>query len=418
MKGNGLKVEIITIGNEVLRSETRENNGEYLSRILTGSGIEPVRITVLPDDQDLITEEMGKAAGRCDAVIVTGGLGPTVDDLTRQAAIALFGGQTELKDEITESIEKRFRELGLQTPESYRDLARIPAGARVLPNSVGAAPGLALKYGRSEIYLLPGVPAEMHSIFQSFVLPELSGGDGEKKTVIQIFGLMETSVEERLSRLFDERLKAQISITADPAGIKLYLPARLVKDDTIDSLRKLFGSHIFSIASEKMEDVVIDLLKNSGSTLSVAESFTGGLLASTLISVPGASESFLEGFVTYSNESKEERLGVDHRLIGRCGAVSEEVCVSMAQGALKAAGSDIALSTTGIAGPGGATAGKSVGLCYIGMAAQDSVYCRRMQFPGDRYTVRLRGVYVGLDMLRLRLSGEKERLSKYIVTDR
>ena len=376
-----------------------------------------MRITVLPDDQDVITEEMGRAASRCDVVIVTGGLGPTVDDLTRQAAIALLGGHTELKNEITESIEKRFRELGIETPESYRDLARIPAGARILSNSVGAAPGLELKYGRCDIYLLPGVPAEMHSIFQSCVLPEISSGDGEKKTVLHIFGLMETSVEERLSSLFGENMKKEISITADPTGIKLYLPGRLVKDDTIDRLRNLFGSHIFSISSEKMEDLVMDLLKRSGTTLSVAESFTGGLLASTLISVPGASESFLEGFVTYSNESKEERLSVDSELIGRYGAVSEEVCVSMAEGARKASGSDIALSTTGIAGPAGATVKKSVGLCYIGMAAHGSVYCRKMQFPGDRYTVRLRGVYLALDMLRLKLSGEKERLSKYIVRE-
>ena len=412
-----MRIEIITIGNEVLRCETSENNGEYLSDSLTAVGLEPARITVLPDDQDIIAEEMGRAAGRSDAVIVTGGLGPTVDDLTRQAAIDLLGGRTDIKDEITESIKKRFRGLGLEMPESYKDLARIPAGARVLYNNVGAAPGLAIISGRCDLYLLPGVPAEMRSIFQTFVLPELSGRGGEKKIVINIFGLMETSVEERLSGLFGEGLKKEISIIAGPTGIKLYLPGRLVKDDLIDRLRKLFGSHIFSNASEKMEDVVLALLKQSGKTLSVAESFTGGLLASTLISVPGASESFLEGFVTYSNESKIERLGVDAGLIDRYGAVSEKVCISMAEGARSAAGADIAMSTTGIAGPGGATMEKSVGLCYMGLAAQGSVYCRRIQFPGDRYMVRLRSVYIALDMLRLNLSGENERLKKYIVRE-
>ncbi len=410
-----MRIEIITIGNEVLRSETREDNAKYLSTALSSIGLSPERITVLPDILDVIAEEIGRAAERSDLVIVTGGLGPTVDDLTRQAAIALAGGRVEYLDEISNSIEKRFRELGLQTPESYRDLARVPAGARVLSNTVGAAPGLNFKHAGCEIYLLPGVPSEMQSIFKASVLPRLSGRGAGNRVVIDIFGMMETSVEERLSTLFDDDVKKEFSITADPAGIKLYLPGRMAGDGTVERLRDLFGTHIFSAASERMEEVVLGLLKRSGTTISVAESFTGGLLASTLISVPGASESFLEGFITYSNRSKEERLGVDPGLIASYGAVSEQVCISMAKGARIVSGADIALSTTGIAGPGGATAVKPAGLCYVGMSTDDSDYCRKMLFPGDRRTVRLRGAYVALDMLRLRLSGDKERLSRYLI---
>ncbi len=446
-----MRIEIITIGDEVLRDETCENNASYLSRELASAGLELSRIAVLPDDQGIIAEELQLAIERSNVVIVTGGLGPTVDDVTRQAAIEALGGEVEIREDVVEEITVRFDSLGLDMPHGYKDLARVPSGARILKNDVGAAPGLAVKSGECELFLLPGVPAEMHSIFQVSVLPALSVFGLEKKFVIDVFGMMETSVEDKISEIIDDEMIKEISIIAGPTGIRLYLPKRFFvgdgrgltrdnvhvdepgilpgnvsidrlgtpsepgADNMINRLREALGSYIFSFTSEKMEKVVLDLLRESGSTLSVAESVTGGLLASTLVSVPGASDSFMEGFVTYSNESKVNRLGVNAGLIEEYGAVSRETCIAMVRGVRKKAGTDIGLSTTGIAGPGGATGQKAVGLCYIGLATQDVIYCRKMQFPGDRYMVRLRTVYVALDMLRLMLTGNMERLRAYIV---
>ncbi|MBN2072012.1 MAG: nicotinamide-nucleotide amidohydrolase family protein [Candidatus Krumholzibacteriota bacterium] len=413
-----MRIEIITIGNEVLRNETSENNGAYLSSSLTAIGSEPSRITILPDDRGTIRTELEAASKRSDVVIVTGGLGPTVDDVTRLAAIDLAGGRTDISDEITDSIAEKFGERQQAVPKGYIDLARIPAGAKVLPNKVGAAPGLAMKAGESEIYMLPGVPAEMRSIFQASVLPGLTGQDNDIKRVISIFGMMETTAEEILSRVVDSRSMEKISIIAGPDGIRLYLPSKSIGEDQIERLRDEFGSYIFSIASERLEEVVLRMLASSGATLSTAESLTGGLIASTLVSVPGASGSFIEGFITYSNDAKVDRLGVERSLIESFGAVSEEVCVSMAEGAIRVSGSDMALSTTGIAGPGGATGQKPVGLCYLGLAAGSDIFCREIRVAGDREMVRKRCVCTALDMLRLFLSGKEERLAEYrIATD-
>jgi nicotinamide-nucleotide amidase len=373
-----VSIEIITIGDEVLRGETTENNTVWLSMALTAAGLTPSRGTALPDDMDIIRDELSAAAARSETVIVTGGLGPTVDDVTRQAAIDAFGGEVEIHDEIVAGIEERFRELGFEMPAGYRDLARVPAGTELLDNVVGAAPGLALKVGGCRIFMLPGVPAEMKEIFERFVLPQLSSGaDG-------------------LERL---------SIISSPSGISVYLPAGIdagIAARAADSL----GDNLFGEGRDRLEEVVVGMLRERGMTLATAESLSGGMLASMIVSVPGASEVFLEGHVTYSNGSKIRILGVGDRSIATAGAVSEEVCRQMAEGARRISGADVALSTTGIAGPGGATPGKPVGLCWMGLAHAGGTECRKRKMAGDRGMIRLRTACICLDMLRRRLSGE------------
>ncbi len=408
-----MRLEIITVGDEVLRHETREDNARFLSQSLMEIGMEPVRITVLPDDLETISSELSAALERSDGVIVTGGLGPTVDDLTRQAAIAALGGKTDCLEGIVESIEGLFRGLGREMPGGYRDLARVPCGARVLPNGVGAAPGLYIEKAGGGLWLLPGVPAEMREIFTSSVLPSLRRFQGGKRTVFRLFGLPETEAERMLRDVIGEGRMKGVSIIAGPAGVNLYLRSGSVSEAEMKVLRGRFGSFIYTSCAASMEEEVLRLLADRGVTLSVAESLTGGLLASTLISVPGASVSFMEGFVTYSDRSKRERLGVDPVLMERGGAVSGGVCIAMAAGARERSGTDIALSTTGIAGPGGGAAGKAVGLCFIGLVTGGASYCRRMQLSGDRGMIRVRTVYTALDMLRLFLSGETERLEPF-----
>jgi nicotinamide-nucleotide amidase len=405
-----MRTEIITVGDEVLRGETVENNTVWLSRSMTSEGIPPSRQTALPDDMGSIRDELCAAAARSDVVVVTGGLGPTVDDVTRQAAIDAFGGKVDVREEIVAGIERWFKELDLPMPGGYRDLARIPAGADVLANNVGAAPGLALKAGGCAVFLLPGVPAEMKDIFERLVLPRLASGARYRRKVWRVYGLMETAVEERLAPFLGNELMGGLSIISSPSGISVYLPAG-IDEGTAARAAGGLGDHLFGEGRDRLEEVVVGMLRDRGLTLATAESLTGGMLASMIVSVPGASETFLEGYVTYSDESKIRVLGVDEGAIEASGAVSGEVCGQMAEGAVRVSGADVALSTTGIAGPGGAVPGKPVGLCWMGLAYEGATECRERKMAGDRGMIRLRTASTCLDMLRRRMLGTGRRES-------
>ncbi len=401
-----MRIEIITVGDEVLRGETVENNTVWLSIALTSAGIPPWRETALPDSIDVIRDELAAAAERSDAVVVTGGLGPTIDDVTRQAAIDAFGGETEILDGVVEGIERRFEEIGFKMPEGYRDLARVPKGAELLDNIVGAAPALALKAGECGIYLLPGVPGEMKEIFERLVLPRLVSGSEARRNVLKVYGLMETQVEERLAPVLGKGLLENLSIISSPSGISVYLPPG-IDDDIVSRAADSLGDNLFGENGDRLEEVVVGMLRERGMTMATAESLTGGMLASMIVSVPGASETFLEGYVTYSNESKIRILGVEEKAIATDGAVSEEVCGQMAEGAARISGADIALSTTGIAGPGGATEAKPVGLVWMGLNHAGMTECRKRKMGGDRGMIRLRTAFICLDMLRRRLLGQE-----------
>ncbi|MBU8920372.1 MAG: nicotinamide-nucleotide amidohydrolase family protein [Bacteroidales bacterium] len=405
-----MRIEIITVGDEVLRAETRKDNARLLSGILTGIGMEPSRITVIPDDLEIISMEMDAALARSEVAIVTGGLGPTVDDKTRQAAILALGGEVERREDLVEGIEARFCKFGREMPEGYRDLANIPLGAEIFPNRIGAAYGLVVKKDGSSLFLLPGVPAEMEAIFRESILPRLEIAGVRGRETLRIYGMMETGAEEILRGVLDADRMDDVSIIAGPAGIAVHIWKDLVSEDEMNRLRGLFGSYIYTADDLSMEQVVVDRLLSMERSIATAESLTGGLLASAIVSVPGASESFMEGFITYSNEAKAERLGVDMGLIRSVGAVSMEVCVAMADGARQRTGVDLALSTTGIAGPGGGSVEKPVGLVYTGLSTPEGTFCRKMHLPGERQQVRLRTVYQALDLLRLFLVKEYERL--------
>lgn len=409
------RIEIITIGDEVLRGETRENNGVWLSRALIHSGLEPWKITVLPDEMDILVAEFKEAAGRSEAIVVTGGLGPTVDDLTKEALIRALGGGTEIRAGIVEEIAAWFKERGREMPAGYHDQNRVPVGAAIIENPVGLAIGLRVRAGGGEFFLLPGVPAEMQAMFNASVLPALGAPGIDSHIRMRTFGLMETQVEDALRTLLSEDLLKTISIISSARGVDFYIPREPDGAAHAEKAARELGSHIFVEGNARLEAVVVGFLVARRMTVATAESLTGGLIASTLVSVPGSSDTFREGFVTYSNEAKIARLGVSHKTLEAHGAVSEEVCVEMADGARTAAGTDYALSTTGIAGPAGAVPGKPVGLCFAGLAGPEGTFCRKFQFPGDRETVRLRTAYFAIDMLRLALIGEMARLGPFRV---
>lgn len=409
-----VRSEIIAVGDEILRGEVEEHNSSFLSRAMARVGFKPARVTVVPDDLDVLAEEIREATVRSGIVLVTGGLGPTVDDVTREAAIAALGGSTEERDDILEQVEARFRSLGRAMPAAYRDQARVPAGAEVLPNTVGAAVGLRIVGEDFELILLPGVPEEMREMFTRSVLPLLSGRGIDATCRLRTFGLTETELEERLRESFGDDALSRLSIISGPSGVDLYIPAGAGEGFAVGDIRSVLGRRCYTDRDETLEEVLVGLLVERGNTVATAESVTGGLLASTIVSVPGASDILLEGFVAYSNVSKTERLGVDATLIGEFGAVSGEVCIAMARGARERSGADFALSTTGIAGPGGGSAEKPVGLCYVGLATAGTCYGRRFLFPGTRQLVRGRTVYHALDMLRLYVMGAREMLLPYV----
>lgn len=392
-----MRIELIITGDEVLRGAVLEDNSAWISRRLFLAGLAPSRITVLPDDRETLAVEIAAALGRGGEVIVTGGLGPTVDDVTREASIEALGGATEERPEIAASIRRRFEEAGLEMPEGYHRLSVIPAGAEVLENRRGAAPGLKVERGTATLYLLPGVPEEMKSVFVESVLPRLE--QGEPGHVLRVFGLPETAVERRLASALGEKAVRSFSIICGLRGISVYMPPDIpgeAFDLAVESLRP----ELFGVRGESLAEAAVAAAAAAGAKVASAESVTGGMIASMIVSVPGASEVFTAGWVTYGDEAKVDELGVDGDSIAARGAVSAEVCSQMAEGARERAGSGYALSTTGIAGPSGGSAGKPVGLCYIGLATEKGTEVRRSVFHGDREAVRVRAACTALDMLR------------------
>jgi nicotinamide-nucleotide amidase len=414
------RIEIITIGDEVLRGETQENNGVWLSRALIHAGLDPWKITALPDDMDILVEEFRGAAARSERVIVTGGLGPTVDDLTKEALIRALGAKTEFRAEIVAGVEERLASRGRAMIEGYRDQGRVPAGCGIIDNPLGLAVGIRMRAakrggtgigsgadaGSCEFFLLPGVPAEMHAMFEASVRPALGAPGIDSHIRMRTFGLIETEVEDALRRVLPPEVLKTIAIISSPKGIDFYVPREPDGVLHASNAARELGSCVYAEGNERLEAVVVGLLVGRRMTVATAESVTGGLVASTLVSVPGASDAFREGFVTYSNESKIARLGVRRETVEARGAVSEEVCREMAEGARRAAGADFALSTTGIAGPTGAVPGKPVGQCFIGLAGSDGTDVRRFEFIGGREIVRVRAAFNAIDMLRLALTGE------------
>lgn len=405
-------VEIIAIGDEVLLGEVSEDNTVYLSIVLTSVGLAPQRCAILADNTELIAYELSGAIQRSRIVIVTGGLGPTIDDVTKDAVIEAFGLETEVRSEIVDDIASRFRALGREMSDSYQDQGRVPKGAEILPNTVGAAVGLRIDVGESRLFLLPGVPEEMKVMFTDHVLPALDAPGGVSKKRLRTFGLSETDVEDILRDLIDDELLGALSIISSPSGVDIYVPGD-IKPQVFHAITDALGTTLYGAGEESLEENILRLLANKRKSLAIAESMTGGLVAHLIVSIPGASRQFLEGFVTYSNEAKIERLGLDAEAIQRHGAVSEEVCTAMAVGARDSAGSDCALSTTGIAGPEGGSQQKPVGLCYVGLAAAGECFCKKLRLAGDRDLIRYRAAYAALDLLRLYLMGDNERLEPY-----
>lgn len=409
-----LTAEIIAIGSELLAPDRTDTNSLWLTEKLNSIGIEVRLKTIVGDDDARLEEAIRDATKRSKVVITTGGLGPTEDDITRKVAGRALGRRLLLDESILEELRKKFLSFGQVMPERNSRQAMVIENADVLPNPNGSAPGMFIDHQGVAIVLLPGPPREMRPMFENHVQPRLVGRAGNVRVVrrmLRVAGMGESAVDEKIAPIYTQHENPQTTILFNQSEIEIHLTARgrtedeanILLDRLSGQLEERLGNAVFSFAGEKMEEVVGLKLAVGGYTLAVAESCTGGLIAQRLTDVPGSSKYFMEGVVAYSNESKTRTLGVDPALILENGAVSAPVARAMAQGVRKRAKTDFGLSVTGIAGPGGGTEEKPVGLVYIALSDDVQTKHRELKIPGDRQLIRWRASQAALDILRRRL---------------
>jgi nicotinamide-nucleotide amidase len=410
-----MKTEILSIGSELTSGQNLDTNSQWLSRRLAEVGVAVGWHTTIADDLAANIEAVQIAVRRAKLVLLTGGLGPTQDDLTREVLAKVAGVELVLDPASLEAITAMFRRRGRDMPERNRVQAYSPAGAEVLPNDCGTAPGVWIPIGDAYVGAMPGVPTEMHAMFENQIVPRLaalglSGGVLIQRK-INAFGEGESAVEEKLLDLTRRGHVPEVGITVSDAVISLRILARAatpaeaqVQIAPIEAtIRERLGSLVFGVEAEELQDAVAALLIAKRRTLAVAEGVTGGFLGELLTSVPGSAAWFRGGVIAYDNAVKTEWLGVPQRLLDDHGAVSSQVAEAMAVGCRARLRTDLAVSTVGIAGPAPAGAGKPVGLVYVGLAWEGGSAAGSFNWFGTRAEIRRRTAKLALDRIRLHL---------------
>jgi nicotinamide-nucleotide amidase len=400
------RIELITTGSELLLGFTANTHVNYIARQLAEIGLRLDRHTTVGDHRAEMRNAVSGALGRSDVIIITGGLGPTSDDFTRDVVAELLDRKLVCDEGVAALISERFRKRGIRMPDSVLVQSLVPTGAQVLPNVNGTAPGLVIENAGKLVLLLPGPLRELKLMFEQYVRPVLeknfAPADRPVCRVYKVVGLAESLVEEKVAPALADLPDIELGYCAKMGEVEVHVISKTV-EPAESRIRAALGDTIFGTGEDRLEEVVIQLLTASRQTIATAESCTGGLIANRLTNVSGASEVFLAGYVTYSNESKARLLGVREETLAKHGAVSEEVCRGMAEGCRQHAGTDFALATTGIAGPTGGTPEKPVGLVYIGLATPTRAEVRRHLLLFDRETFKFFASQNGLDMVRREL---------------
>ena len=414
-----MNAEILAVGSELLTPQRVDTNSLYLTQKLNEIGVEVVAKAIIGDDRARLTAAIEMARARTLLVILTGGLGPTEDDVTREAATAACRRGLVFHQEVLDAIEARFRSFRRTMAPINRRQAYVLDGAEILPNHHGTAPGQWYRDEAGILILLPGPPNELKPMFEAECLPRLARifpPQNIATRVLRIAGMPESDVDQLIAPIYTRYTNPVTTILAAPGDIQIHVRARC---STADEARALveelaaqieaaMGDRVYSRQGESMEEVVGRLLEERGATLAVAESCTGGLLAERITSVPGSSSYFVGGWVSYRNRSKAEWLGVRDETLQTHGAVSAEAAREMAQGARAKAGSTLALAVTGVAGPtpdtgGGQNGPKPVGLVYVALADEHGCEVKERRFVGERERVRLQASQMALDLIRRKL---------------
>lgn len=411
-----MKLEVITVGSELLLGQVVDTNAAELGRALAGAGAEVVRHVSVADRPEAIRAAVRESLDRTGFVITTGGLGPTRDDMTKLEVAAIFDKPLRLDESVLRSLEERFRRLGRTMPAVNRTQAEVPHGATVLPNPRGTAPGLWVEERGRVVVMLPGVPSEMRGLLAEQVLPRIaqrSAGTVVRSRTVRTTGIAESALAERVGAIEDEIAPLTLAYLPSVEGVDLRVTAWGLRERDADTalasaatrLRERAGEHCYGTDGADLAAVVLDQLRARQARLVVAESCTGGLLGSRITAIAGASDVFIGGVVAYDNVVKSGMLDVAPELLERHGAVSEQVVTAMAQGVQRQFAVDAALAITGIAGPSGGTADKPVGTVWIAARLGTTARALTRIFPGDRGEIRARAAQGALDLLRRLIAG-------------
>jgi competence/damage-inducible protein CinA-like protein len=406
-----MRAEIIAVGSELLTPHRLDTNSLFLTNELNLLGIRVVHKAVVGDTPEEMRSSFRHALDRADVIVSSGGLGPTDDDRTRQTVAELLGRKLHTDEGVLRHIQERLRRYGRVMPEINARQALVPEGATILPNPRGTAPGLWLESNGHIVILLPGVPKELRALFETEVKPRLTRVAPKQRLFtrdLRIVGLPESEVEMRVSPLYALYPDTETTILTTPTGIQLHpsvwsedpLKAEQLLDEISDRIVLCLGENLYSMRGETMEEVVARILTENRATIAVAESCTGGMIAEKLTNLAGSSTYFLGDVVCYSNALKTSLVGVPAELIEAKGAVSPEVALALADGIRKRSGARLGIGVTGIAGPGGGTPEKPVGLVYIGIADERGPRQKEFRFVGDRDRIRQFATQAALDMVR------------------
>lgn len=405
--------EILSVGTELLMGQIANTDAQFISRRLGELGISIYRQCTVGDNPARVLESLRESLSRSDIVITTGGLGPTEDDLTKEMVAEYFGLEMELHQPSYEALKAYMERFGRKMTPNNLKQAYFPKGAIIMPNLCGTAPGCIVEKDGKTVAVLPGPPRELTDMFDRQLAPYLEKRSGMsiKSKFLKIFGLGESNVETMLLDLFHKG-NPTLALYCGPGEVTARITTRVKEGEDADAiigpvydeiLRRVGDAFYGEGMNYTLADAALKLLKERGETVTFAESCTGGLLAGEFVGVPGASECFMESYVTYANSAKERLLGVSPETLAGCGAVSEECAREMALGALRAAGADWAVAVTGIAGPDGGTAEKPVGTVYVGVAHGGAAVAKRFNFRGNRLWIRTLSVVNALNLLRLEI---------------
>jgi len=406
-----MDAEIIAVGSELLTPERMDTNSLFLTKKLNALGIEVRYKTIVGDEPERLAAVLRGAMNRSQLVIVTGGLGPTEDDVNRNVLAEVLGRKLREVPEVRRRIQERFASLGRTMPENNLRQALVPEGADWLPNELGTAAGLWAQQGGATIVLLPGPPAELEGMFEAQCkarLEKLAPKERILTRVYKVVGLPESEVDQRIAPIYKAYQIPVTTILATPGAIEVHLRARAASEreaeallnELGDKIELALGDHIFSSHGESLEEVVGMYLVMKHKTVAVAESCTGGLLSERLTRTPGSSNFYAGGAVCYSDDLKTKMAGVPRSLIEENGAVSKPVAQALAEGIRKRAGASIGIGITGVAGPSGGCPEKPVGLVYVALADEARTQVREFRFPGNRERIRYWATQAALEMVR------------------
>ncbi|MGP1271868.1 MAG: competence/damage-inducible protein A [Phycisphaerales bacterium] len=405
---------ILSIGDELVLGQTLDTNAQRLASLLLDCGVIARRHVTVDDDEGAIADELTRCAASHDLVIVTGGLGPTADDLTRHALARAIGDPLEIDEKALSQVRAWFESSGRSMPEANAVQAKRPRSAVMLENTHGTAPGIRARVGRADVFCLPGPPREMLPMFERFVAPALSPAGVIVTRVLRTSGLGESTIAGMLGSLMDRSRNPLVGTTAAAGVVSCRIryegddreAGRAAVDAAADEVRERLGAYIFGEGETTPAEAVVGALSGRGERVTTVESCTGGMIAAAITSVPGSSAVLDRAVVTYANSVKVGLAGVDPAVLDTDGAVSRRCVEQMAAGGLVRSGADYAIAVSGIAGPDGGSSDKPVGTVWIALASRTGVDARRFLLKGDRANIRGRSVTAALGMLWLTLRGE------------